>query len=667
MTDIPENNQKRIAYGRLKRTEQVGTGVEPPQVIEMPFPYERTLLWKPRSVAESVESYGGEGESNNSNMGQSHVLLVVAQEVLLKVSKHVATTLDRELGGFLLGNRYRCPNTEREYVIIDQYSPAKFTESTEVNLSFTHEAWAHLSDDISGKFIGKLVVGWYHSHPRMDVFLSRYDMEIQHARFSEPWMSALVLEPEKHRGGFFCWRDGNVNPNEPVEFYEQLERNTDESVVAWENYIGVDQATGEYYPLSQLNTITVSAQDSNTVFPRVLPAVPASSTTPLAAATNSATTPPDESVEPSPASSTMAALRGNNRPWLLIPALLVFGFVIVVAGTKLVDYIRGTDNQSAESAVTPPETVDERAYLSINQAEEMSYRRIKDDTISVYLTVTNPPESLSGELGGQPAKVEAISSKRGENQRVRVSANLKEVLQKMKAQRDQPYWLDIRVFDAAKPLDNFEVVAYEVDPRDLFPANPNIADNGGEVKIDKTKITSKGSGIAKARAQAARMRAEQPSTKKNRTAAAQQKAKTEDRGITETETQRHSEVDQTQEPERRGEQPERRGEQPPELKQETPASKAEAKPGETRKPASPETTRTPHETQRPNEEERAVPSKSKNPPPRAQVPAREKESAARGDERARRTGRTAKATPTPKVKDNRNALGKVVDALFGRW
>ena len=184
--------------------------------------------------------------------------VIVSQEVLLKVNEHVAQSLDRELGGFLLGNRYRCPSTSRDYVIIDQYSPAKFTESNEIRLAFTHEAWAQLSDELSGKFLGKLLIGWYHSHPRMDVFLSNHDMEIQNERFSQPWNVALVLEPEKHRGGSFCSRDGRVKPHTPVIFFELLERNSRNSVLAWENYTALDPSTSAAPVLSETNTAILS-------------------------------------------------------------------------------------------------------------------------------------------------------------------------------------------------------------------------------------------------------------------------------------------------------------------------------------------------------------------------------------------------------------------------
>lgn len=270
---------KKIVFGARKPTEEAAPLTGIPLIIEAPFPTERTLQWWPcdpfpEKKAEtnddeklSVASDGAAESDGEASVPFSldcngNTAVVVSQEVLIKVNEHVSQSLDCELGGFLLGNRYRCPNTPCDYVIIDQFSPAKFTESTEVRLAFTHEAWAQLSDELSGKFLGKLLIGWYHSHPRMDVFLSSHDMEIQNERFPEPWMVALVLEPEKHRGGFFCARDGRIKPHSPVDFFELLERNSRNSVLAWENYKALDPSTSSIPVLSTTNTASLTANSS---------------------------------------------------------------------------------------------------------------------------------------------------------------------------------------------------------------------------------------------------------------------------------------------------------------------------------------------------------------------------------------------------------------------
>lgn len=236
MSDLQPNRRRGIITGR-----RIPSGTLP-EVLEAPFPERRTLHWVPPDRVTTDE-----------------FSIVVTSDVLLQTNRHVAQTLEHERGGFLLGNRYRCPNTGREYIIIDQYVEADFTESTDVSLTFTHEAWGQLDDKMTGKYYGKKLVGWYHSHPRMSIFLSEHDIAIHRERFSEPWMVALVLEPEKHMGGFFVWSDGKIDPNRYVNFYELLEGESRETVVSWKNYVGVDPLEGTDPPISPVNMLTVGA------------------------------------------------------------------------------------------------------------------------------------------------------------------------------------------------------------------------------------------------------------------------------------------------------------------------------------------------------------------------------------------------------------------------
>ena len=200
------------------------------RVRELPFPSESTYLWRP-------------AEERLTTTPLVHVVLT--QEVLRAADAHVSQSDEYEIGGFLLGNRYRCPSTGVDYVIIDQATEARHTEATPTSLKFTTETWSQLKDDLSGKFVGKLCLGWYHSHPKMDVFLSGYDEAIQKAYFPELWNSALVIEPTRRRGGIFCWRPEGMNLSTPDQFYELLGRNSAATAVAWTNYECVDQSTGE--------------------------------------------------------------------------------------------------------------------------------------------------------------------------------------------------------------------------------------------------------------------------------------------------------------------------------------------------------------------------------------------------------------------------------------
>ena len=245
--------RKGINFGRVVATTRTD------DVLQAPFPTLRTILW-------TTQKNLPPGQTQQES--PSDFAFVVTQDVLLATNRHVKQSLDRELGGFLLGNAYRCPNTGRQYVMIDQYLEADYTEGTSVSLNFTNESWGQLSELLSGKFLGKHLVGWYHSHPRMNVFLSEHDKVIHHERFKEPWQTALVIEPEKHFGGFFGWRDGHLDLNTCIDFYELLGGNARTSVLAWGNHQGFDLQHNRPPTLGKVNTRTDATRaDGNNAAP----------------------------------------------------------------------------------------------------------------------------------------------------------------------------------------------------------------------------------------------------------------------------------------------------------------------------------------------------------------------------------------------------------------
>ena len=239
MSEPQPVQRKGITLGTKRRMSPDDFAAEKMRVIEDNFPKHRTLHLKPN-----------EGVPRGSN----RVEIVVTEEVLLATAHHVAQDTSKESGGFLLGNRYECPNTNRQYIVIDQFMKAEYTEGTQVSLTFTTESWAQLTDRLDGKYRGKQHIGWYHSHPGMGIFLSNYDLDIHKNRFANEWDVALVLDPVKHEGGFFGWVEGNVNPREKLDFYELLEDDTRETVVGWTNYIAEDPKTGAAVGVKAVNT-----------------------------------------------------------------------------------------------------------------------------------------------------------------------------------------------------------------------------------------------------------------------------------------------------------------------------------------------------------------------------------------------------------------------------
>ena len=117
--------------------------------------------------------------------------------------EHSFSRVDVEVGGFLLGS------VDDRSVTISRIQPAATAESSQTNLTFTHEAWDEVLSKLDSEFKGLSIVGWYHSHPGFGCFLSEYDIFIQQNFFSGPGQIALVIDPLAGTYGYFVASDGN--------------------------------------------------------------------------------------------------------------------------------------------------------------------------------------------------------------------------------------------------------------------------------------------------------------------------------------------------------------------------------------------------------------------------------------------------------------------------
>lgn len=160
--------------------------------------------------------------------------IYLASDVYQIVCEHLGSDLENELGGFLIGEVHTDPEAGRTVAVIDSCTKAAHTEASATRLRFGNDTWLDLQEQMETQFAGKKLIGWYHSHPRMSVFFSSYDLFIHKSFFREPWQVGLVVEPERGHGGFFRWRDGDVEPETYVGCRE-FGHPEGESVIQWAN------------------------------------------------------------------------------------------------------------------------------------------------------------------------------------------------------------------------------------------------------------------------------------------------------------------------------------------------------------------------------------------------------------------------------------------------
>lgn len=158
----------------------------------------------------------------------------ITQDVFKIIGVHAASDMDNEVGGWLAGRWCHDAQAATEFIIVEALLPAQQVRSGSTFLTFTHDSQVAMLSALEEQYEDKCIVGWYHTHPRMGIFLSGYDTWLHDHFFPQPWQIALVVEPHSRHGGVFVRQAGELSPRKYRGFYE-LRTAGAESVVDWAN------------------------------------------------------------------------------------------------------------------------------------------------------------------------------------------------------------------------------------------------------------------------------------------------------------------------------------------------------------------------------------------------------------------------------------------------
>lgn len=143
----------------------------------------------------------------------------VSLAALRAMFAHGASYPERESGGVLLG-RFLSGETHA-FLLVEQIITGLMTEGTATRLTFTHDTWLHINATRDRDFPELQIVGWYHTHPNLGIFLSGDDQYIHRNFFHESWQIAMVIDPIAFQFGLFAWLGDRLQRDDGVRVYAQ--------------------------------------------------------------------------------------------------------------------------------------------------------------------------------------------------------------------------------------------------------------------------------------------------------------------------------------------------------------------------------------------------------------------------------------------------------------
>jgi len=153
---------------------------------------------------------------------EPYLAVFMTGRAFVRCCAHAGSDLENVVGAY---RRDRA--TGRPFIVVEAALPARHTRQGRTHLTFTHDSLVELHEELEARYPTRRLVGWYHTHPGMDVFLSGYDLWLHEHFFPFSWQVALVIEPQSRRGGFFVrGPDGQPHPRHYTGFGELVRPST---------------------------------------------------------------------------------------------------------------------------------------------------------------------------------------------------------------------------------------------------------------------------------------------------------------------------------------------------------------------------------------------------------------------------------------------------------
>ena len=134
--------------------------------------------------------------------------IFVRRSVLEKIQAHLQSNVQVEQGGLILGQAFVDATLGATLLVVHEALPAPDGIETPTFFGYTTASWQALTPQLQQMDADWTLLGSYHSHPDMGVFLSATDLDTQEDVFAADWQIALVIDPVRDEIGFFVGKDG---------------------------------------------------------------------------------------------------------------------------------------------------------------------------------------------------------------------------------------------------------------------------------------------------------------------------------------------------------------------------------------------------------------------------------------------------------------------------
>lgn len=138
--------------------------------------------------------------------GQSFT--VIRGAAFAAIQQHLLSNVQIELGGLLGGEAIYDPAMDLFLIVVETALPALNGDGTATSFTYTAKAWEAILPAWLEMNSAWTIVGSYHSHPGMGVFLSSTDLTTQVEVFPHDWQIAVVVDPIADRCGVFTGASG---------------------------------------------------------------------------------------------------------------------------------------------------------------------------------------------------------------------------------------------------------------------------------------------------------------------------------------------------------------------------------------------------------------------------------------------------------------------------